>query len=167
MDDDISAAEVLREEHRLALDGYHLDVVPAEVDATLAKITLMIGPKSFEQTVFQLDTDCPTRDEAVLAAMVGYMNCGGDPEHLLELARSMTVLPRITPEPYTIIGAYGHTDWVSYYQHRDGRLFEVHHGLMSEEITRQRLADLTEDDLTEEDPIDPAPRVRLISGPEP
>lgn len=162
VDDNTPAVEVLREEHRLALDGYHLDVMPAEADATLAKITLMVGSKSFERTVFKLDTDCPTRDEAVLAAMVGYMNCGGDPEHLLELAQSVSILPRIKPESYTLIGAYGRTDWVAYYQHRDGRLFEVHHGLMSEEITRQQL-----DDLVEEDLIDPVSRVRLAGGPAP
>ncbi len=142
------ASDVLRDEHRLALDGYHLDVIPTETGATLAKISLMSGPQVCERKVIELDALCPTRDEAILAAMLGFMNTAGDPYRLVQLAQAVAELPHIQPVPYTVLGAYGHTDWVSYYQHQDGRLFEVHHGLMAEELSQHDL-----DDAMGEDPV--------------
>lgn len=160
--DTILAGDVLREEHRLALDGYHITVMPAELNTTLAKITLMSGQETYEQATIWLDAACPTRDEAVLEAMIGYLNSGGDPAHLSELAERLRVLPRIVPNQYKLLGTYGHVAWVSYYRHQDGRLFEVHHGSMAEEITQEEL-----DDLMEAGPLQPMGRVLEASGQEP
>jgi hypothetical protein len=152
-------AEVLSEEFRLALDGYHITVIPAEMDVVLGKITLMVGAQEYERVTIELDRECPTRDEAMLTAMAGFLNSGGDPERLKELAVEVGNLPHIQPNPYKVVGAYGHVDWVSYYQHQDGRIFEVHHGLLAEEITQEQL-----DQALEEDELDPIERVRLCRG---
>lgn len=155
----VSASKVLSEEFRLALDGYHVTVIPAEMDVVLGKITLMVGAREYERAVIELDRECPTRDEALLTAMAGFLNSGGDPERIKQLAAEVGVLPHIQPNPYKVVGAYGHVDWVSYYQHQDGRIFEVHHGLIAEEISQEQL-----DQALEEDELDPVERVKLCRG---
>jgi len=137
--DTVQASDVLRDEHRLALDGYHIDVVPVETDVTLAKISLMSGQETFQLEVIKLDADCSTRDESILTAMIGFMNSGGNPRRLIELADVVGELPHIQLAGYKVLGAYGSVTWVSYCQHPDGRLFEVHHGIMSEEISAEQL----------------------------
>lgn len=141
LSDTTSSGEVLRAENHLALDGYHIDR-----EGDLARITLMVGQQCYEHTAIELDAECPTRDEAILEAMVGYLNCGGHPDRLARLAVGLSRLPHIEATPYKVIGAFGHVEWVSYQQHRDsGKLFEVRHGIMSEEVTEDTWRSLEED----------------------
>ena len=148
-DDTIKASSLLTDEAHLALDGYHLTVIPTDSYGTLGKVTLNGGPEEFARVTFELDPDCPKRDEALVTAMLGFLNSGGDPKRLGEIAGQITTLPHIQPNPYTVLGVYGHVDWVSFYQHHDGRIFEVHHGTMAEEISRERLEQVLEaDDLS-------------------
>jgi len=138
-DEVIQAADVLKEEHRLALDGYHLRVEPVEMGATLAHISLMTGQRTIEQTALTLDDACPSRDESVLEAILGFLNSGGSPQRLMSMMEVIVDLPQISPDDYTILGSYGTVEWVSYYQHNDGRLFEVKHGLGAWEMTQEDL----------------------------
>jgi len=149
-DEDITpVGKVLTDETRLAIEGYNLTVIPAEMDHVLCKITLMGGREELVRETITLDPLCPTRDEAMLTAMLGYINAGGSPRRLAELATHVLPLPMLQPQDYQIIGTYGHVDWVSYYQHNDGRIFEVHHGLMAEEISQEQLDRVLEaDDLS-------------------
>ena len=138
-DDSIRAEDVLSDEMRLALDGYRLDVIAAEHDEVLGRVTLQAVGEEHARVVIALDKQCPTREEAILRAMLGFLNTGGDPARLSAMAEQVATLPHIEPNDCTVLGTYGYVGWVSYYQHTDGRIFEVQHGLCTAELTQAEL----------------------------
>jgi len=148
--DVIRSVDVLRDEFRLALDGWHLTVTPPRNDGSspLANINLVAGQQSERYAQRFLSCDHSTAEIALLEAMLGYLNSGGNPRRLARLANWVGDLPKIEVTDFKVLNAHGSSKWVSYWQHKDKRIFEVHHGDFACELTQddiQNLLDIEDD----------------------
>ena len=74
-------------------------------------------------------------DSAIIEAMLEYLNCGGEPARLAQIAEAVASLPQITVPGYTLVGVVADVTWTSFYTHMDGKCYEIVHGLTAEELT--------------------------------
>ena len=148
----IDAGAVIDDEQRLALDGYWCELVLAEHNQKLAMVRLTVGQQVLEQRTVVLDEEHHTRDLVLLRVMLEYMNTGGDPDRIRELAAAVAALSTIQATPYTLLGVHGRVDWTSYYRDDEGKIFEVYHGLFTNQMAQEEFDELVDERDTEMEP---------------
>ena len=137
----VQASTVLNEPFKLAHNGYKLQVTDAELDHKLGNVRLLEGatvhadwPAMFtwHGDKFLVEADA---DSAIIETMLEYLNCGGEPARLAQIAEAVASLPQITVPGYTLVGVVADVTWTSFYTHMDGKCYEIVHGLAAEELT--------------------------------
>lgn len=135
-DGDINASELIDPMYRLPFDGYRMHVEWAPAGARLGTNFAHVrrldrGQSIAEYPAMLVFGNTPeertslTRDSLLLAAMLDYINSGGDPEVVCEIADQVRQLEPVKTPGFELILAYEQVDRVLYYESKDGKYVEV------------------------------------------
>lgn len=112
MSDVIQAAAVLKDEQRLALDGYkHAVSFGGEAGLTSLSVVLTSGQQELGGRVHVAHVENSpeglaeyTRLVPLIEAIVGYLNAHGSPKTLLAIAQRLEPLPQLSTADFKFIG---------------------------------------------------------------
>lgn len=155
-DEYVSARDVMSNEQRLAFDGYQL--IDSDSDKMLGlTIQLMDGQRQISKwpNVFQAVKNRPGETakqlyRPVLQAVVHFLNAGGDPLEIADLAQTVESMPMLRHNGFTLVGVHDDVARDVYYVTDDKRVIRVTPGLISEEVPEDELEIIDDEEDSDE-----------------
>jgi len=142
--DTVQASDVMDDCQRLAHDGYRVTAdIPDAADTDSNKqitllIQLWVRGQVVKQTRISAVDDTPenrtalTRQLPVITAMLEFMNTGGEPRYLRNLAVLLdTHVPALTPKGFELVAVDATLDRTHYYKDDNGKYFAAVRGVLS------------------------------------
>jgi len=135
------AENILSPEMRIALGGYRMRCRSNDdTQETVINFVVNDGMQRVMMGSMSVPHDTEAEDISLLDAMIGYMNAGGNPKRIIELAERVSDMPRLSVPGYAAIGGQMSSDWTSYWKRLDdGKIFEIYHDEFAKEITSDEL----------------------------
>lgn len=155
--DIIMASSLITEPMKLAHQGYQLTIYDDDDHRKIGTVRLLDGTDVVDQWSSMFVWEGQTAaveaevDSAVINVMLAFLNSGGEPARLAQIANAIASLPCIELPGYDLNGAIAEVQWISYYTHASGKIYEVIHGVATREIDATTLLE-TDDDISLETP---------------
>lgn len=151
-DDVIQAGTLLEPHQRMPFAGYTLKI---NTDDEVLRYGVIRKDGAREDPVLQGILSEPASNEAIsrmtidvilLESILAYLNAGGHPERVVELAQAMSSLPQLQYRGLQLVLACEDVDRVLYYKKDDGKFVEITVGLKSRELDEEEMKEIFEEE---------------------